>query len=153
MSKTVTLRLNESIYNMFRNLAVSENRTLSNFIETSVLRFIEHNQFVDEYEMTVIKNNKGLNASLNRAIKDVKAKKGRFVDWLPYFWNRRIYKKTQQVKPERQVLYSKQIDRLRLSSTKAVTMVWEQYQEIKRIWPWNMAVQNRKIQTVLYYWW
>ena len=80
MSKTVTLRLNESIYNMFRNLAVSENRTLSNFIETSVLRFIEHNQFVDEYEMTVIKNNKGLNASLNRAIKDVKAKKGRFVD-------------------------------------------------------------------------
>jgi len=55
MSKTVTLRLNESIYNMFRNLAVSENRTLSNFIETSVLRFIEHNQFVDEYEMTVIK--------------------------------------------------------------------------------------------------
>jgi len=80
MSKTVTLRLNERIYNMFRNLAVSENRTLSNFIETSVLRFIEHNQFVDEYEMTEIQNNKELNASLNRAMKDVKAKKGRFVD-------------------------------------------------------------------------
>jgi len=80
MSKTVTLRLNERIYNMFRNLAVSENRTLSNFIETSVLRFIEHNQFVDEYEMTEIKNNKELNASLNRAIKDAKAKKGRFVE-------------------------------------------------------------------------
>ena len=80
MSKTVTLRLNEKIYNMFRNLAVSENRTLSNFIETSVLRFIEHNQFVDEYEMTEIKNNKELNASLNRAIKDAKTKKGRFVE-------------------------------------------------------------------------
>ena len=80
MSKTVTLRLNESIYNMFRNLAVSENRTLSNFIETSVLRFIEQNQFIDEYEMTIIQNDKELNASLNRAIKDVKAKKGRFVD-------------------------------------------------------------------------
>ena len=80
MSKTVTLRLNERIYNVFRNLAISENRTLSNFIETSVLRFIEHNQFVDEYEMTEIKNNKELNASLNRAIKDAKAKKGRFVE-------------------------------------------------------------------------
>jgi len=80
MSKTVTLRLNESIYNMFRHLAISENRTLSNFIETSVLRFIEHNQFVDEFEMTEIRNNKELNASLNRAIEDVKAKKGRFVD-------------------------------------------------------------------------
>ena len=80
MPKTVTLRLNERIYNMFRNLAVSENRTLSNFIETSVLRFIEHNQFVDEYEMTEIKNNKELKASLNRAIKDVNAKRGHFVD-------------------------------------------------------------------------
>ena len=80
MSKTVTLRLNESIYNMFRNLAADENRTLSNFIETSVLRFIEQNQFVDEYEMTEIQNNKELNASLNRAIKDMKANKGRFVD-------------------------------------------------------------------------
>jgi hypothetical protein len=65
---------------MFRNLAASENRPLSNFIETSVLRFIEHNQFVDEYEMTEIKNNKGLNTSLNSALKDVKAKRGRFVD-------------------------------------------------------------------------
>jgi hypothetical protein len=80
MSKTVTLRLNERVYNMFRNLAVSENRPLSNFIETSVLRFIEHNQFVDEYEMTEIKNNKGLNISLNSALKDVKAKRGSFVD-------------------------------------------------------------------------
>ena len=80
MSKTVTLRLNERVYNMFRNLAAGENRPLSNFIETSVLRFIEHNQFVDEYEMTEIKNNKGLNTSLNGALKDVKAKRGRFVD-------------------------------------------------------------------------
>lgn len=80
MSKTVTLRLNENIYNLFRTLAASENRTLSNFIETSVLRFIEQNQFVNEYEMTEIENNKELNASLNRAIQDMKAKKGRFVD-------------------------------------------------------------------------
>lgn len=80
MSKTVTLRLNEKIYNMFRNLAVSENRTLSNFIETSVLRFVEHNQFVDEYEMTEIQNNKALNTSLIRGLKDAKAHKGHFVD-------------------------------------------------------------------------
>ncbi len=77
MSKTVTLRLKENVYTMFRNLAVSENRTLSNFIETSVLRFIEQNQFVDEYEMTEIRNNKELNISLNRALKDIETKKGR----------------------------------------------------------------------------
>ncbi len=80
MSKTVTLRLNESNYAMFRNLAAGENRTLSNFIETSVLRFIEQNQFVDEYEMAEIQNNAELNASLQRALKDVKAERGRFVE-------------------------------------------------------------------------
>jgi hypothetical protein len=80
MSKTVTLKLNEKMYNLFRNLAVSENRSLSNFIETSVLRFVKYNQFVDEYEMDEIKNNKNLNASMNRALIDVKTKKGRFID-------------------------------------------------------------------------
>ncbi|MCD4820201.1 MAG: CopG family transcriptional regulator [Candidatus Cloacimonetes bacterium] len=80
MSKTITLRLNEGIYNMFRKFALNENRTLSNFIETSVLRFIEQNQFADEFEMTEIRNNKELNDSLNEAIENVKSNKGHFVD-------------------------------------------------------------------------
>ena len=80
MSKTVTLRLNDKIYKLFRNLAESENRPLSNFIETSVLRFIENNQFVDEYEMAEIQNNQDLNRSLKRALKDVKAKRGRLIE-------------------------------------------------------------------------
>jgi len=80
MSKTVTLRLNDKTYKLFRNLAESENRPLSNFIETSVLRFIESNQFVDEYEMAEIQDNQDLNRSLKRALKDVKAQRGRFVE-------------------------------------------------------------------------
>ena len=80
MSKTVTLRLNDKIYELFRNLAESENRPLSNFIETSVIRYIEHNQFVDEYEMAEIHGNQALTRSLKRALKDVKAQRGRFVE-------------------------------------------------------------------------
>ena len=80
MSKTVTLRLNDKIYKLFRNLAESENRPLSNFIETSVLRFIENNQFVDEYEMAEILGNQDLNRSMKRALKDIKAQRGRFVE-------------------------------------------------------------------------
>ena len=80
MSKTVTLRLNDKIYTLFRNLAESENRPLSNFIETSVLRFIENSQFVDEFEMAEIQRNQDLNRSLKLALKDVKAKRGRFVE-------------------------------------------------------------------------
>ena len=80
MSKTVTMRLNDKIYNMFRNLAQNENRTLSNFIETSVLRFIEQNQYVDEYEMAEIQSNQELNKSLKHALIDVKVQRGRFVE-------------------------------------------------------------------------
>ena len=36
--------------------------------------------FVDEFEMTEIQNNQDLNRSLKRALKDVKAQKGRFVE-------------------------------------------------------------------------
>ena len=79
MSKTVTIRLKDNIYEMFRNLAEGDNRTLSNFIETSVLRFIENSGNIDEYEMAEIYTNKSLNQSIKRGLKDAKLKKGRFV--------------------------------------------------------------------------
>ena len=80
MSKTITLRLNENIYELFRSMAESDNRTLSNFIETSALRYIEEHEYVDEYEMDEIRENQQLNRSLKRALKDMKAKKGKFVE-------------------------------------------------------------------------
>jgi len=80
MSKTVTLRLNENIYELFRAMAESDNRTLSNFIETSALRYIEEYEYVDDYEMEEIRENQQLNRGLKRAIKDMKAKKGKFVE-------------------------------------------------------------------------
>jgi uncharacterized protein (DUF1778 family) len=80
MSKTVTLRLNENIYKLFKAMAESDNRTLSNFIETSALRYIEEHEYVDEYEMDEIRENQQLNRSLKRAIKDMKTKKGKFVE-------------------------------------------------------------------------
>ena len=80
MAKTVTLRLNEEIYQLFRRLAEEDNRPLSNFIETATLRYIEEQEYVDEFEMEEIRNNKSLNASLKRALKDVSSRKGRFVE-------------------------------------------------------------------------
>lgn len=80
MPKTVTLRLKDDIYNLFNKLADQENRPLSNFIETAVLRFIQETEFVDEFEMNEIKSNKSLNQSMKRAHANVQAKKGRFVE-------------------------------------------------------------------------
>ena len=79
MSKTVTLRLPESTYERFRTLAERENRPLSNFIETAASRYVETEQFVDEFEMSEIEANSELNRSLKRGIKDAKAGRGRFV--------------------------------------------------------------------------
>ncbi len=79
MSKTVTLRLNENNYKLFRSHAESDNRPLSNFIETTTLRYIEEHQFVDDFELAEIKSNQELIKSLKRGAKDAKSGKGRFI--------------------------------------------------------------------------
>jgi len=79
MPRTVTLRLDDTFYNLLRRLAEQDNRTLSNFIETSTLRYIEDHEYADEYEMAEIRANQELNKSLKRGMKDAKLKKGRFV--------------------------------------------------------------------------
>jgi predicted DNA-binding protein len=80
MSKTITLRLSEESYKKYKSLADRDNRPISNFIETAVKRFIEHNIYVDEFEMEEINNNVELNKSLKKGLSDMKSKKGRFVE-------------------------------------------------------------------------
>ena len=79
MSKTVTLRLDDEVYKRFRGLAEHDNRSLSNFIETAALRFIEEHEYVDEFEMAEIKDNAALNRSLKSGVRDAKGKRGFFV--------------------------------------------------------------------------
>ena len=79
MSKTVTLRLGENIYDMFRLMAERENRPMSNFIETAVLRYLQEHEFADDFEMTEISGNASLLASLKKGHADAKAQRGRFV--------------------------------------------------------------------------
>jgi len=79
MSKTVTLRLGDPVYRVFRTIAERENRSLSNFIETAALRFIEEHQTIDEFEMEEIRGNRELNHSLKRGIRDARSRRGAFV--------------------------------------------------------------------------
>lgn len=80
MSKTITLRLSDENYKLYRELADRDNRPISNFIETAVKRFIENNVLVDEFEMEEIRDNAELNKSLKRGLSDMKSKKGQFVE-------------------------------------------------------------------------
>ncbi len=79
MSKTVTMRIENTLYEKLKEHAKSENRTLSNFIETATLKYIEQIELVDEYEMREILSNTDLLERLKRGSSDAKNKKGRFV--------------------------------------------------------------------------
>lgn len=79
MSKTVTMRVPDSVYEIMRTMAERENRPLSNFIETATLRYIEEQQTVDEFEMRELAADAALNANLERGQADAQARRGRFV--------------------------------------------------------------------------
>ena len=78
MSKTVTLRLEDSVYQKFKSLATDDNRPLSNYIQTAALRFVEEHEVVDDFEMAEITGNASLNRSLKSGLRDAKTKRGRF---------------------------------------------------------------------------
>ncbi len=79
MPKTVTLRLDGETYQTFVKRAKSENRTISNFIETAVKEYIHDSEFVDDAEMAEILANDKLVERLRKGSKAAKEKRGRLV--------------------------------------------------------------------------
>jgi len=77
--KTVTLRIDDALMQKIKQYAEIENRTISNFIETATLRYIEQNELVDEFEMAEILTNRDLLQRLNQGRNNAQKKKGRFV--------------------------------------------------------------------------
>jgi len=80
MSKTVTLRLKDEVYNAFLEAAQAENRSLSNLIETAALNKIREQQFVDDVEMAEILADKDLVKRIQKGSREAKLRKGRFVE-------------------------------------------------------------------------
>ena len=72
MPKTITIRLPDERYELFKKFAEMDNRTISNFIETATSRYIEEIKYVDEFEMAEINSNEDLQKSLKRGRTDVK---------------------------------------------------------------------------------
>jgi predicted transcriptional regulator len=80
MSKTVTLRLKDDIYNAFLEAARAENRPLSNLIETAAMSKIREQQFVDDVEMAEILADKNLLKRIKLGSREARLQKGRFVE-------------------------------------------------------------------------
>ena len=54
MAKTITLRLDDNVYNTLKRAADGDRRTISNFIEYATINYVFNNNFVDDEEMNEI---------------------------------------------------------------------------------------------------
>ncbi|MEA3371684.1 MAG: CopG family transcriptional regulator [Campylobacterota bacterium] len=72
MMKTVTMRVDDSIYDMIKLAAEGQKRNLSNFIEYATIQYLTSSQFVENEEMTEIMNDKELVQNLMNGLDDFK---------------------------------------------------------------------------------
>jgi uncharacterized protein (DUF1778 family) len=79
MPKTITLRIDEDVYGLFKTAASAEKRTISNFIEYAALNFLTEESYVSDEEMRDILDDQKLLLSLKSAKKDVKKGKYKIV--------------------------------------------------------------------------
>ena len=73
MAKTITLRVDDNIYNTLKRAADGDRRTISNYIEYATMNFIFNNNIVDDIEMneTII-----FEKDMKKGIEDIN--KGRY---------------------------------------------------------------------------
>ena len=70
--KTVTMRVDDSVYDMIKLAADGQKRNLSNFIEFATMQYLTSSQFVDNDEMSEIMNDKELVKNLMDGLNDFK---------------------------------------------------------------------------------
>ena len=79
MSKTISLRIDDSVYEALKVHAEAENRSISNFLETAALRYLEESAYADDFEMESIRKDRELLQDLKKGVEDAQNSRGRFV--------------------------------------------------------------------------
>jgi predicted transcriptional regulator len=69
MAKTITLRVDDGVYNTLKRAADGDRRTMSNFIEYATINYIFSNNIVDDDEMAEILS---FEKDLKKGLNDVK---------------------------------------------------------------------------------
>jgi uncharacterized protein (DUF1778 family) len=80
MAKTITVRLDDKVYELIRNAADGERRSISNFLEYAALRYLTDEITVSEKEMSEILADKDLTASLRRGLADAESERYRIAE-------------------------------------------------------------------------
>ena len=70
--KTVTMRVDDAVYDMIKLAAEGQKRNLSNFIEYATMQYLTSTQFVENDEMAEIMNDKELVQNLMNGLDDLK---------------------------------------------------------------------------------
>ncbi|TGN02989.1 CopG family transcriptional regulator [Leptospira dzoumogneensis] len=71
MSKTITLRIEDPIYDIFKKAADGERRTISNFVENAAIQYLTNEFYASDEEMDEILSDKQLITSLKKGMKEV----------------------------------------------------------------------------------
>ena len=79
MPKTVTLRLDDDVYESLLNHSEAEKRPLSNYIEMAAMEYPRFQEFTDDEEMLDILSNQNLMKRIKKGSKEAKKRKGRIV--------------------------------------------------------------------------
>jgi len=78
--KTVTLRLDNDVYDMIKRAAEADRRSISNYIEVAAMSHLLHDIFVSDDEMDEILSDSDLVKSLRRGMREIREGKVRFID-------------------------------------------------------------------------
>ncbi|MDD2449941.1 MAG: CopG family transcriptional regulator [Sulfurimonas sp.] len=70
--RTVTMRVDDSVYDMIKLAAEDQKRNLSNFIEFATIQYLTSSQFVENEEMAEIMGDKELVQNLMNGLDDFK---------------------------------------------------------------------------------
>jgi uncharacterized protein (DUF1778 family) len=69
MVKTITIRVDDTVYNIFKKAASGDKRTISNFIEYAAMNYILDDTIVDDIEMNEILT---FETDLKKGLSDIK---------------------------------------------------------------------------------
>jgi len=80
MPKTITIRVDDSTYDIFKKAADGDRRTISNFVEFATLAYVTNEIHVSDQEMNEILSDSSLVSNLNKGLKDIKSGNYHLVD-------------------------------------------------------------------------
>ena len=77
MAKTITVRIDDSTYNIFKLAADGQKRTISNYLEYATLNYTMNETIVDDIEMNEILK---YEEDIKKGLSDISAGRYRIID-------------------------------------------------------------------------